>query len=912
MKWKSKRRQVIALSILMVLHVPSVLMDSWGLDQHQSIAQEKEKKETTEEQKVEVKEVEGIEARPLSGEHDHGLLGYYYIAGEEKSTEPCCINESKTGDLSASLTAARECIERLHQQPNQKLLNVAQWKAYVQVHEEGEYMFNITGHDQFVITFGDEQSGVAVQKMTKIRLKPNKWYELTIQCSDIQKAEQVKLCWQTPGQTEQQVVPKEALILKNVKIDEQQKVADLKRNVSLVGRSTQQKSTLAPDTKENNKSHPIIAPMVDTDGDGIPDDWEIHGYTVDEGQLVKWRPEFESNPELQKRISSPCLWSTTGDPYSDYDKAMGYVDGQVSAVARDPLVAAYPIVTASIEQVMLFPNKDNGIIHGGNHFTAMTHSAVTTDVDSNETSKTVGLIADKTNEHKDIKKDKGLEVNLGIAYEKKWSKSVAQSDSKSLTEQTDWVNKSFFNEANEVAIAFGIRYENSGTAPIYGLQPTSIIYLQNKDGTISSVYGTKTQYKQKMKVLYPNSQYPSKQHACGILLGNQNVFNSSTISLNKDQFHSYLQFRTFYIATPQWIGKARLKDRQGQLTIDKEWVQFMPQIQARTAQLQLCIPGERGMTRRVAARDARVPNLESIPSLTIGEALERAYGMTAVGNGAYTFVKETGENEADEKYVFKNGFRIELDEKTKQKYKAQQAQTKDNDLMNFKLTPGATIKIIPNDGFVYNETKDIAYYYEKGELVKGPKSFGPESPPLLSKENDNKMNQPFVHQYVMKQKKEKHYYFDLKGHFWTGWRTDENGDRYYYAEESSDFEKGERVTGIREIAGKPYYFDEKDGRLKKQGWHRLFPVDFDVFASVRFLSSRLGDWYVREEGQLASGWQEINGKTYYFDPKNKYMLAIGKRVIDGKTYLFNAAGEHQLKEGQRHEVEKQKASSHRT
>ena len=927
MRWKRKMQRFIAMSTVSVLTTGQVplLGQPWTPNEPYNIEQGQMHHKPLIEEIVE--EVLSIPAREIH-DTEKGLVAHYYVGDEEK--DHICTHSIANGDdLSPGIKDARDCINFVYNETDnnapKKWLKHVRYEGYICVQEDGEYTFGLSGNEQYFIKVGDNKiAGTKLEKHKKVRLKRNKWYELTVECSDMEKVNQMKLWWQRPHQTEQETIPQQALIRKNVEIKEKQKISNRK----LLGRSAEAKSKMLGDNTTKIEKKPVQSPvnvddnetfkvptLLDSNGDGIPDEYSTKGFFVNRFvggrySIIPYEDrlgDIAKQKGMVKYVCSPFLWSTTGDPYSNYQKVMyDHIDGQVSKVARDPMVAAYPIVVAHIEQVMLSINKDHSTTEGGEKSNSKSTSTTDGTSKDNSLGGSVSVTAGYS-----MLQGASASATLTGTYQHSWGESHSDGKENGSSDSTNWSKNVSFNEGEAAAIAFGIRYENIGTAPIYGAKPTFTIYIYDEKGNPSVIYGTTVNEGQGVEVLYPNRSYPDKQQKAGIRIGQADEFNSSNIMINENQLKSYLKSNMLHIDSPQCIGNVKIIDQQNNFT-EQKWIYYYGEIQARTAQLQLCIPGERGMTRRVAARDARVPNLESIPSLTIGEALERAYGMTAVGNGAYTFVKETGENEADEKYVFKNGFRIELDEKTKQKYKAQQAQTKDNDLMNFKLTPGATIKIIPNDGFVYNETKDIAYYYEKGELVKGPKSFGPESPPLLSKENDNKMNQPFVHQYVMKQKKEKHYYFDLKGHFWTGWRTDENGDRYYYAEESSDFEKGERVTGIREIAGKPYYFDEKDGRLKKQGWHRLFPVDFDVFASVRFLSSRLGDWYVREEGQLASGWQEINGKTYYFDPKNKYMLAIGKRVIDGKTYLFNAAGEHQLKEGQRHEVEKQKASSHRT
>ncbi|ALZ64487.1 Protective antigen precursor (plasmid) [Bacillus cereus] len=69
---------------------------------------------------------------------------------------------------------------------------------------------------------------------------------------------------------------------------------------------------------------------------------------------IPWIDSIHNNKKRigQKYFSSPMKWSTASDPYSDFQKVTGMIDKQVKREARNPLVAAYPIVNVDMEQIV--------------------------------------------------------------------------------------------------------------------------------------------------------------------------------------------------------------------------------------------------------------------------------------------------------------------------------------------------------------------------------------------------------------------------------------------------------------------------------------------------------------------------------------------------------------------------------
>ena len=154
----------------------------------------------------------------------------------------------------------------------------------------------------------------------------------------------------------------------------------------------------------------------------------------------------------------------------------------------------------------------------------------------------------------------------------------------------------------------------------------------------------------------------------------------------------------------------------------------------------------------------------------------------------------------------------------------------------------------------------------------------------------------------------KYYYFDKDSYKGlTGWH-DIDGLRYYF-----DPVNKERYQGIREVDGVNYFFGVTQGKLMlgygfiDYNGERYYadpetgevasnvtivdgvPYFFGItkFKMMKGLFEYNGDFfYTNSEGVLQTGWQEIDGKYYYFD-KDSYKGLTGWHDIDGLRYYFD-------------------------
>ncbi|KXT76445.1 KxYKxGKxW signal peptide domain-containing protein [Streptococcus sp. DD12] len=135
-------------------------------------------------------------------------------------------------------------------------------------------------------------------------------------------------------------------------------------------------------------------------------------------------------------------------------------------------------------------------------------------------------------------------------------------------------------------------------------------------------------------------------------------------------------------------------------------------------------------------------------------------------------------------------------------------------------------------------------------------------------------------------------YFDADGKMVTGW-LDRDGQRYYYDKNGvkvldvanynhnvadRDFIPGLFGTTV------DYQFDAQTGAMYRNAFAEVYGFSPEDPAGTRYPSRHLA--YFGEDGKAVSGWQEINGQTYYFYPESKFRMGFGLRSIDGKLYYF--------------------------
>lgn len=110
------------------------------------------------------------------------------------------------------------------------------------------------------------------------------------------------------------------------------------------------------------------------------------------------------------------------------------------------------------------------------------------------------------------------------------------------------------------------------------------------------------------------------------------------------------------------------------------------------------------------------------------------------------------------------------------------------------------------------------------------------------------------------------------------------------------YEDGEMLTGWQNIDGDRYYFDKDSGEMLT-GWletdGKYFYLGDDGVMKKGFVTVNSRNYYLSEEnGERITGWLNYNesGTWYFCDPNRDGALAVGKWQIDGGSYYFDDGG----------------------
>lgn len=328
--------------------------------------------------------------------------------------------------------------------------------------------------------------------------------------------------------------------------------------------------------------------IIDTDGDFIPDDLEINGYTVRNNTLVPWKDEYALEGYV-RYVSNPYRAYTSGDPYSDYEKVFGKIPGANAKEARNPLVAAYPAVGVSTEKFILSKNS------------TMSNSASSNESRTESNANTVGVSVT-------------AEISGGVNFG--WKVGVTGSYSNTTTKTNQWgsstTNTEQFNTAEAGYLNANIRYRNTGSGAIYDVRPTTSFVLDGD--TLHTI--TAEQNTQALSI--PAGESYPKMDQAPIALTTTN--GSKPITLNIDQLKAVLKNTPLITHTNQVDGYYAIINERGQVEIGNRWGAIQDEINSRTATIIFDSGDGEILERKVAAKDYTNPE-DRTPSLSLLEAL---------------------------------------------------------------------------------------------------------------------------------------------------------------------------------------------------------------------------------------------------------------------------------------------------
>lgn len=595
-----------------------------------------------------------------------GLLSHYFKDKDFQTLSHMATQT--TGDLSEVSPEIKPLLE------GENKFQSAYWEGRIKIDESQMYQFT-TSADKFVklwidgVQVIDQGKGDSMYKYKqRVYLKKGKVYNIRIEYQNPYQASKdlgVKLYW-TKGNdlsgAKKELIPEDHLFLP--------KLEPKNRNENLEKHSRVARSIAEPEEQQGEEKKKLP----DSDNDGVPDTLETNGYTVVvKGGKIHLFPWIESmygnKKELTKYLSSPEKWSTTMDPYSDFQKVTGMVDKQVKYEARNPLVAAYPIVNVDMEQIILSKNQTVSSNDGGSKSNTVSRSTSKSATDTTTESISTEVSASLS--------DFGVKVTGSLSMEQ--STTVGIDNSKSDTSESNW-SKTIGVQTGEAAyFAAGIRYYNQGTAPIYTVKPTMTFSLMNNH-TIASITAKENQIAKSVDV---DGSYPAQSKA-PILLNAKDDFGSSPITLNLDQLNQLEKELKLKIDTDQVSGEIGRYQSNGEITTSGDWSTYLPQIKSTSARIMINDYADKNpIERRVAAIDPHDPIEQTKPEITLKEALKLAFPDISEKDGTLYYKGQS----------LKDNFELVLDTETGKNMANQLSQMDDKDIYNVKLNAKMNIML---------------------------------------------------------------------------------------------------------------------------------------------------------------------------------------------------------------------------
>ncbi|WP_257140807.1 binary toxin-like calcium binding domain-containing protein [Bacillus wiedmannii] len=522
----------------------------------------------------------------------HGLMGYFYGEKDFKNLLLIRGNSLVNEDIhSDNIKKSRF--------KSSNFIQSVRWQGFVQPKDDRIYFFSSGKHNQVMIQV---DSTIAVDLLGRekgVKLQKDILYKIIVEYQvNPEEKSAFTLLWGT--EEKKTVVPHEVLHAPSL----------AQKDIPTVTSSLHKAKFAVAD---------FIREETDTDGDNIPDSWEYEGYTVVDGDfgikdLVKWDDDVHA-PPLMKYKTSPRKWSTSDDPYSDYEKVTGIqMDTRVTREAHHPLVAAYPEVHLDMEKYLIIPNTNFQSGEGGSSSKQVTRGSSSTVSNTESWGVTVEASASLL--------DFGGSVST--SYESSTTTSVTKDESVSDSTSQDWNVVLGINTAEAGKILPNVRYVNSGTAPVFNVKPQFTLHFpRTSNGDAISLISSLVGETHKGLEVLPSSTYPSTTRP-PLAFDKPTHFGESLMldqgNVQRLQNNDQLKMDTIGIDS-----KVVLIDSQGQdYTSSQDWTNVISKIKANTAEIvNNPVTGE--FIRRNIAAPGTTPVEQTVPEVTFKEALIIGY-----------------------------------------------------------------------------------------------------------------------------------------------------------------------------------------------------------------------------------------------------------------------------------------------
>ncbi|WP_039244117.1 binary toxin-like calcium binding domain-containing protein [Clostridium botulinum] len=570
----------------------------------------------------------------------NGLMGYYF---ENDFFNLNIISPTLDGNL----TFSKEDINSIL---GDKSIKSARWIGLIKPSITGEYILS-TNSPNCRVELNGEIFNLSLNTSNTVNLIQGNVYDIRIEqlMSEnqlLKNYEGIKLYWET-SDIIKEIIPSEVL---------------LKPNYS----NTNQKSKFIPNNTLFSNAKLKANANKGTDSDGIPDEWEVNGYTVMNQKAVAWDDKFAANG-YKKYVSNPFKPSTANDPYTDFEKVSGQIDPSVSTVARDPMISAYPIVGVQMERLVVSKSETITVDSTKSMSKSTSYSSTNINTVGAEISGNLELAG-------------GIFPVFNMSASANYSHTLENTSTVDNTTGESFSQGLSINTGESAYINPNIRYYNTGTAPVYNVTPNTTIVIDKQ-----SVATIKGQESLIGDYLNPSGTYPIIGQP-PIALNTMDQSSSRLIPINYNQLKSIDNGGTVMLSTSQFTGNFAKYNSSGNLVTDgNNWEPYLGTIKSTTVSLTLSFPDQ---TTQVAVVAPNFSDPEDrTPRLTLEQALVKAFGLEKKNDKFYFQGIEITENQK---------IQVFLDNNTNIDFQNQLKNTADKDIMHciIKRNMNILVKVI--------------------------------------------------------------------------------------------------------------------------------------------------------------------------------------------------------------------------
>jgi outer membrane protein assembly factor BamB len=321
--------------------------------------------------------------------------------------------------------------------------------------------------------------------------------------------------------------------------------------------------------------------LADSDGDGVPNKYELYGYTYDalSGEFKPWYTEdtdgtikdgpffdVDGNP-VKYFKTDPTQFSTDQDPYGDGMEVSGVnMDNSVMPIGRSPMVPAYPDIYVSMSSYSVVPKGTITSSNGGSTSASWANSTT----DSVSVTQKWNVSATESAKVSTTGAEDSVSVTASFGMDLGTSHSATSSTSQ--LQGTSWNTATTTDPSKAAKLVLNLKFQNNGTATAFAVQPTVSLMLGAK-GLLT------TTLSQAINSLSPGQDFPVGEDVWTVGGG------TDEIVVDLDTLRSVQRGAPLFMSVPQISANVTKRDSQGGWTGTEPWANYLPRIKGVSVKL---------------------------------------------------------------------------------------------------------------------------------------------------------------------------------------------------------------------------------------------------------------------------------------------------------------------------------------